>query len=473
MTENTKKLAAFIAGLDFSDLPSDIIHENKRVLLDSLGCAIAGDSMQASKIVSQIAVRLGGKDEATILGRNSKVACTNAAFANAQLINAQDFDAGSVGHDTPAIIAGALAAAETNNASGKDLVLAIALGHELATRLKAAEAAPPSPDGIGTGKTGNLEGLGYAFVTLAVAASSGKLFTLNPEQIRRALGIASFIHPPNTNKRYFDISPVWNVKYTVFGQVAETGVISALLAQMGFTGDDEILDRESCFWKAAGQKAWTPDKIVQNIGEKWTHTISYKRYPSNYPTAGAKDCLSEIIEENDVQPEEIEKITARIWPIWQYRSMRENRLRTEEDFIFNVPYQLTCAAFRINPTRWLDPEVRKDPELSGFMKRVKFDIDCDEKEYNQAKESNPKANLCSAEIVARGTTFKKQTLYRKGLNSPPECRMTDNELVDKFKGNVSKILSGGAAMKVAGAIFEIDKFGRASDVIGMLSPVST
>ena len=457
MADNTEKFAAAVTKANYGDLPSEVVHESKRALLDSIGCAVAGLSMRASIIAVELAKRLGGPGEASIIGTGYRVASVNAAFANAQLINAQDFDPGSVLHDTPAVIAGALAVAETVKAPGKDLILAIALGHELATRLKSAEGP-------------GLMTEGFAAVTLAVAASVGRLLHLNPEQMRNAVGIASFIHPPNTVRRYFNTSPVWMTKYTVFGPIAQAGVTAALLAQMGFTGDREALDGDYASWKPTGERVWDADKVTDGLGVEWTHSMGYKRYPSNLPSAGAKDCFIDIIEKHHIQPDEIEKITIRMSPLWKHRSIRDNRLQTEEDYIFNVPYQLACAAYRINPTRWLDPDVRRDPKLQAFMQRVTFDIGCDERAFELAKRADPSANLMSAEVVSSRGTFKKQSLQNKGRSRPAECRMTDEELVDKFKENVSKVFSSDAATKAVRAVFDLEKAANVAALMEVLAP---
>ncbi|MBI4296718.1 MAG: MmgE/PrpD family protein [Chloroflexi bacterium] len=459
MASKTERIAAFVANAGFDRLPGDIIHETKRALLDCIGCAMAGISMQAGKIAAEFAIKLSGPAEASIIGTGKRVASTNAAFANATLINAQDFDPGSLAHDTPAVMAGALASVEAAEASGKDLILAIAIGHELATRLREAERP-----GLVTSQE-----QGFAFVTPAVAASCSKLLSLDVGQIRTAIGIASFIHPPNTVNRYFNTSPIWMTKYTVFGRIAEAGVTAALLAQMGFTADREALDGERCFWKTGDESNWDAESVSAGLGEIWRHRISYKVYPSNLPTAGAKDCFIQILEENSIQPEEIEKVTVRIAPVWQYRSMHDNRLRTEQDFIFNVRYQLSCAAHRIKPTRWLDAEVRQDPRLRAFMARVPFDIGCDEEAFVRAREKDPGANLMSAEIVARGKTFRKQTVYHRGLNREG-YRLTDEELVAKFNDNVSKVLTVEVARRAVSAIFEVEKLAKMSELTGILVP---
>jgi 2-methylcitrate dehydratase PrpD len=92
----------FVVGIKFEDLPEDVVYETKRVLLDSIGCAIAGITSDKGKISIQLARRLGGPPESSIIGIGDKVSCSNAAFANGELINALDYDA--IYHIPPFVI---------------------------------------------------------------------------------------------------------------------------------------------------------------------------------------------------------------------------------------------------------------------------------------------------------------------------------------------------------------------------------
>lgn len=470
MSNDTKRLVAHVTRLTAADLPHDIVHETKRALLDSLGCAVNGHSMEGGRIAVALANRLGGPAEASIIGTDNRVGCTNAAFANAQLCNCMDFDGGSIAHDTPAVFGGILSLAETAKASGEDLILAVALAHELSSRIQlAAKTAAVGAWELLPGKTTSRPGLqGFNSVTLAVAAAGGKVIGLNEEQMRNALGIASFTYPPNTILRYFNTSPVGMVKYTVFGQIAEAGVKSALLAQMGFTADSDSLDGEDSLWKT--NQVWEPQIIADDLGKTWLHKMSYKAYPSNLGTAGAKDCLIDLLQENNIKAEEIEKITARVSPVWHHKSMRCNTLLTEEDFVYNVAYQLACAAHRINPCRWLDQCVRDDPRVMAFLDRVDFDIDCDQEAFSEARLNDPGAQLMSAEVVARGNVFKKQSLFYRGASSPKEFRLTDEDLIAKFRENVSLVLSPVAANKALAAVFDLEKMTNICDLTELFAP---
>jgi 2-methylcitrate dehydratase PrpD len=282
----TESLVSFITQARFSDLTDDVVHETKRVLLDSVGCAIGGLTIEMGKIAVRLARRLGGPRESTIIGTGDKVSCVNAAFANGELINALDYDAGAVGHDSPIVIAASLAPVESVKVPGQDLLLAIALGHEISTRLMLAEGGSllvcSTLEDNKVAKVAFREDVGYACTTIAAAVSAGKILNLTREKMANALGIAAYICPPNALRKYLEVSPVRMTKYHVFGWGAQAGVTSALLADMGFTGDTEVFDGDHCFWKFTGHPYWDTEQLLQDLGEKWLHKISYKQYPIGF-----------------------------------------------------------------------------------------------------------------------------------------------------------------------------------------------
>jgi 2-methylcitrate dehydratase PrpD len=186
--------------------------------------------------------------------------------------------------------------------------------------------------------------------------------------------------------------------------------------------------------------------------------------------AGALDKFIQIINENSLQPEDIQKVSLRVWPVTNLGFARENQLRTEQDFHFKPPYAVACAVHRIPPARWLDRKVRQDPKIRDFMQKVEFDIACDEEEFAQARIKDPSAALMSAEVVARGKTFRRQTLHAKGSWQPEEFKNTDEELIKKFRGNVSRVLRSDKANKVVDTVFRLEKLENAAKLMKMLSP---
>jgi len=285
MKNIAEELAAFVKKTDFDALPDEVVHEMKRVFLDSIGCAINGLSTERGSIAIELARRLGGPSESTIIGTSAKVSCVNAAFANGELINALDYDSMSRGiHDVPTLIAAVLAVAESNSASGKDLILGTALSLEVSGRLRTAEAKRiPIASGPDRGSLQWPTVSGYSRATLAAAAGAGKILNLAPDKIANAIGISGCICPPNIGNKFFRTSPVRMSKYASSGWGAHTGVTSALLAEMGYLGDTSLFDGPYGFWRYTGQEEWDSGEVLTGIGTQWCcHRINYKQYPAGY-----------------------------------------------------------------------------------------------------------------------------------------------------------------------------------------------
>lgn len=287
MGEIIEKLADFVTTARFSDLPEEAVHEMKRVVLDSIGCALAGHVIGKGQAAARLAARLGGTPESTIIGTNDKVSCTNAALANGELINALDNDAlprtksGPVAHDFPILVPPPLAMAESTRASGEDLILALALGTELSVRLRSAEKGrPPIADGPDRGKLHWPMVHGYSAVSLGAAAAAGKILDLDRENMANAIGIAGCIAPPNLVRKWMVTAPARSTKYGPSGWGAQAGISAALLADMGYTGDTDVLEGEYGFWRFTGHDSWKVEGILDGLGEEWQcHYVHYKQYP--------------------------------------------------------------------------------------------------------------------------------------------------------------------------------------------------
>jgi len=281
MESVTETVANFATQAKFTDLPEKVSHEIKRVVLDSVGCAINGLSTEKGSTAAKLAAKLGGPPESTIIGTKDKVSSTNAAFANGELINALDFDATSPGgHDVPGLVGGALAIAESCGASGKDLILAIALSFEISGRIKGM--SPASDDGTERGKLQWPSVNGQSTYALAAAVSAGKILNLSQQKMANAIGIAGCLCPPNIARKSQETVPFRMTKYGVTGAVSQTGIMSALLAEMGYTGDTDLFDGEYGFWKYTGLEAGG-EEMLSDLGVEWcSDKIDYKQYPCGH-----------------------------------------------------------------------------------------------------------------------------------------------------------------------------------------------
>jgi 2-methylcitrate dehydratase PrpD len=87
MTRLTQRLAHFVAQTRFEDLPPPVVAECRRLLLDTIGCALGAVRTESGRIALEYVGTLGGNPDATVLGAAQRSSVTAAAYANARLAN--------------------------------------------------------------------------------------------------------------------------------------------------------------------------------------------------------------------------------------------------------------------------------------------------------------------------------------------------------------------------------------------------
>ena len=124
----SRLIAEFAVSLKFADLPEEVVHEVKRYMYDSIGCALGGYHTKDVNIIRDIYMEMGGKDEATVLGFGDKLPAVNATLINSLMVRALDFN-DIYWKDDPShpsdIIPAAWAVGELVNANMKDVIVAI------------------------------------------------------------------------------------------------------------------------------------------------------------------------------------------------------------------------------------------------------------------------------------------------------------------------------------------------------------
>lgn len=465
MKSETRELVKFATATNFNDLSVEAVHEAKRVFLDSAGCALGGIAVDKGKFAIQFARSIGGGDESTILGTGDKVSSPAAAFANGELINALDWDSVlAPAHVTPFVISPPLALGESRGASGKDLITAIALGHEISTRIgRALQDAIFDEDG----KLKPYEVMGFGSAIFGGAIGAGKILKLGEEKMLYAFGLAGHMAPVPAHIKWKMSTPSGTDKFLSAGWTSLGGVSAALLAETGYTGDTTVLDGNYGFWKYFGAGTWHPDTLLQKLGDEWKFLeINYKPYPCCGHINVALDCFIDIIEESSLKPEDIDSVTALVSPSLDFPVWTDNKCVDHVDAQFSLPYIFAVVAHGIPMFDWQGPDVLRNPGILGFMKRVSFKTHPD---FGKAWVQNHKNHLASVEVLARGQRFKKEKMWAKGDYHLEEARMKDEELEKKFRANASRVLSRENTEKAVKAIFELEKAGNIMELTAILS----
>src|SRR5438309_11031915 len=244
------QLADYACALRFEDLSKDVVHEVKRRVIDSLGCALGAWKEKPCAIARKVALDFSAKQGATIVGTDHKAPPDWAAFANGCAIRYFDFNdtylSKEPAHPSDNISA-ALAVAESVGATGKELIAAIALAYEVQCRL--CDAA-------------SIRARGWDHVTygaFSTAIACAKLMKLNPQKTRHAVNIAGVAGAAMRQARVGELSH-W--KGVAFANAARHGVYSALLARAGMTGPGPIFEGQMGFEKQLGVS-------LGNVSEKF------------------------------------------------------------------------------------------------------------------------------------------------------------------------------------------------------------
>src|ERR1700724_735872 len=234
------QLADYACSVRFEDLSKETVHEVRRRMVDSIGCAIGAWYEEPCKIARRVASEFSAKNGATIIGTAHQAPPDWAAFATGCCIRYFDYTdtylSKEPAHPSDNISA-ALAIAENVGATGKELIAAIALAYEVQCRL--CDAA-------------SIRARGWDHVTygaFSTALACARLMKLDPEKTRHAVNIAGVACAAMRQARVGELSH-W--KGVAFANAARHGVYSALLARGGMTGPAPIFEGQMGFEKELG-----------------------------------------------------------------------------------------------------------------------------------------------------------------------------------------------------------------------------
>ena len=358
--ETTKKLSEFIISTDYEDLPIEAINEAKLCFMDWLGVTLAGSNDPEVESLLQVIQLIGGKKQATIIGKNIKSSILNATLMNGMSSHLFDYDDTSVeflGHASVTLFPCLLALSEWMGLSGIGFLTAYIIGFE--TGCSVAKGASGSHALSGWHATSTI---GHFSST----AASAKLLGLTIEQLVYAFGIAG--------TQASGLKSVFGTSCKPFhpGKAGFNGLLSVLLAQRGFTSVKNILEGKNCFWDVFSTH-WSSKRAIKDLGKKW-HILNnnYKFHASCHYTHSAIEAVLAIKEEiKDLYIENIEKIE-----IYVSSMTLENatimKPKTGLEGKFSVPYVISNAILR-NDTgigAFTDEKVN-DPNINKLRDKIK------------------------------------------------------------------------------------------------------
>ena len=274
MDRTTEMLASYACRLSYEDLGPKTVHQVKRTLVDTMGCAMGGFVSEPAKIARAMASSVTSTTPSRVLGANEYTSPDMAGFANGVMVRYLDcndsyFSPGG-GHPSD-MIAAALAMGSPINSDGKSVITAIALAYEVFCRLS---------DEVVINDFGWDQG---TFSIVGATCAVGKLMGLNREQMGHAISLAIAPSLPLGVTRTGELS-MW--KGCATATATRAGIFAAQLAQQGMTGPKEPFEGRRGLWEQVlGDSVQIPSFEKSRESEDFRILeTTFKAYPAQIHT---------------------------------------------------------------------------------------------------------------------------------------------------------------------------------------------
>jgi 2-methylcitrate dehydratase len=456
------RLAEYTKSLRYDDLPPAVVHEVKRRLLDSLGCAFGAWNALPCRIARKLAlssVKLA--HGATLWGTAFKTVPDLATFANGALVRYLDFNdtylAKEPAHPSDNIAA-VLAVGEATRASGQLVIQAIALAYEVQCRLCDAAALRPR---------------GWDHVTygpFSSALAAAKVMKLSKTKTLQAVNLAGVANIALRQTRVGDLS-MW--KACAFSNAARNGVFAAMLAGQGMTGPSPIFEGEKGFMNLVSGSFDLPpfggkDEMREDRTPFKILGTYIKQYPVEYHAQTAVEAALSLREELLKSEGEPALVAITDVEIGSYdvaieiigRDPEKWRPRTRETADHSFPYCVAVSLLDGAVTRRSFDEKRlADPTLASLIHKIRV--------VQQPEFMGRYPQAMPTRVTLRTQSGKE---YVKQVDHPlghPRNPMPDHQVEEKFLRLATGQLGRALAKQVIELVWQLD---RIKD-IGTLMPL--
>jgi 2-methylcitrate dehydratase len=431
-----RRIARWAAQLSFGDLPQHTLHEAKRRVLDSIGCALGAYRSDPARIAREVAASASDSPGATVWGTPHRSRPELAAFANGAMVRYLDFNDTYLSlepaHPSDNIPAAA-AVVQSAGLRGADLVLATVIGYEIQCRQ--CDAA-------------SLRAHGWDHVyygALSTAVMAGKLWGLDESRIEHALGLAGVCNIPTRQTRTGQIS-MW--KACAFANAARNGIFAADLARRGMTGPYDIYEGP----KGIFNQLTGPFDLTLGSGDDFMIDRTYiKFWPAEYHAQSAIDAMLQLrpgIGDRPVKSIRIDSFEAAVSIIGS--EPEKWRPTSRETADHSLPYCVAVALLDGDVTLDSFDERRlSDPRILELLDKTTI---AEDPALNEGyPEGIPNRLTVTLED---GTVLDRRVDFPRGHARNP---MTDEEVVGKFRRLADGVVSDSTADEIVDRCISLDQ----------------
>jgi len=440
----TEILAKNITKFPLSSVPAEAINEAKRSFLNWLGVTIGAINHSSVNMVLEIAEEIGGPPQATILGRKIKTDILFASLINGMSSHIFDYDdtlLNTVLHPSAPVWPAILALGEYKNYSTKDLLAAFVLGCEVEQRI--ALAIYPSHYDRGWHITGTVGAFGSA-------SAVGKLLNLNEKQMINALGLAA-TQPTGLREMFGTMTKPFHP-----GKAASNGLLSALLAQKGFTSSTASLEAKRGYCQVTSENPKL-EIISEPWGDNWKILEnSYKPFACGIVTHPGIDAGIKLNTLHKIKPEQIESISLEVHPlVLELTGKTEPRNQLEAKFSIYHCVAVAIIFGNASERQFADEIVTRE-DVINLRQKIKA------KSNNSLKEDQ----VILSALLTNGEEIRICIEHAIGSKYNP---MTNEQLELKFKEITSSILKPDLQTEIIKKIWHMDEDYNVRELIELIN----
>ena len=455
-------VADFIVTTTARDIPADVAHLGKRSVLDGLGLALAGAASEGARITRRYLASLGISADrgCTVIGSPMRLPARFAAFANGLSIHADDYDDtqlavakdrvyGLLTHPTAPALPAALALAERAGLGGDALMVAYQIAVEV--ECKVAEAILPRHYQQGFHSTATCGAIG-------AAAGAARMLGLDRDNTRYALSLAAS-QAGGLRENFGTMTKPFHA-----GRAAESGVVAAELAALGFTASPIALEADRGFFRAAGG-GYSAEAIEGKLGRPWTFAfpgVSIKPHPSGSLTHPGMSVMLDLIRRHDLRPDRVKRVavgTNHNMP----NALIHHRPRNELQAKFSMEFCMAILLLerKAGLEQFTDDVVNR-PDVQALLARVSFGV------HPEAEAAGFDKMTTIVEVeLDDGTVVKGSADFGKGSPVNP---MSDAELEQKFRECAAwGGLERTQAQRVIELVWKIERLDNVGDLARLLA----
>jgi 2-methylcitrate dehydratase PrpD len=442
----TQELAKYCSALRYKQLPDEVIDRVKYFFLDFIGVACRGSQEDSSRSMYRFVNETGrGPGKGVIVGTKERAHYLYAALANGTSSHAIEMDDVSNEaslHPGVVVFPASLATSEMVGSNGRSFIEAVVLGYEVMIRLGRA-LGPENSYKRGFHPTGTCG-------TFGSSMAASKLIGLKEEGIVNAMGIAG---SQAAGSMEYLAQGAWTKRFHA-GWAALSGMIAAQLSQKGFRGPTSIIEGRDGFLHAYSNGS-DPHKVLEGIGSVFEILrTSVKPHACCRYMQPPIDGVLKIVRENDLQPDQIEKVRLGILragaPL--IAEPKENKYRPQSivEAQFSMPFGAAVAVlYRKAGLGEFHLSKIKSEEVKRMMRQVECVVDPD------LDQTFPKQWCATAEISTKdGKKYFKKIEYPKG---DPENPLSWEELIQKFNDLSGRFLTRERRFKIVDEVKKLEK----------------